>query len=198
MAVDLPAGLPTGTGKVQITTSASYPTIGSHINNFPVALEILPGTGVPSDLTYEFGVGASMGGDLALLEALPHAQVVPDYPQSGWPTYAAIEMKLHVPTTEGTALPPAALRVVADDMNFISAANLLYWHDNNEDLTVTFLSPRGGIHYYEPRFSIIPLDNDDVTIGFTQPPVINAVTYYDIDGNPVAGPLLSQYSIEMR
>src|SRR3989344_8088200 len=46
MVVDLPQGLPSGPGEVRVTTTATYPTIGSHINDFPVSLEILPGTGV--------------------------------------------------------------------------------------------------------------------------------------------------------
>ena len=47
VALDLPTGLSTGPGQIQFNTPAAYPTIGSHINNFPVALEILPGTGTP-------------------------------------------------------------------------------------------------------------------------------------------------------
>jgi hypothetical protein len=199
MAVDLPVGLPTGPGKVHITTSAEYPTIGSHINDLPVGLDILPGTGAVSDLAYEFGVGSSQPGDLSLLEALPHAQVIPDHPQStGWPTYGAIEMKLHVPTTQGVALAPTALRVVADDMNILSSSSVLYSHDSNQDLTVMFLEPRGKLRHDEPRFSIIPLNNDDFTIDFSQTPVINSVSYYDIDGKPVAGPLVSEFTVDMR
>ena len=199
MVVDLPAGLPAGPGKVHITTSVTYPTIGNHINDMPIDLEILPGVGVASDLSYEFGVGASMGGDLSLLEALPHAQIIPDYPQStSWPAYGAIEMKLHVPTTEGVALPQAALRVVADDVNFISSSALLYKHDSNEDLSVIFMNPVGGLDYFEPRFSIIPLNNDDFTISFAQTPIINSVSYYDINGSLVAGPQVSEFTVQMR
>lgn len=198
MVVDLPL-LPIGPGKVHITTTAPYPTIGSHINNIPIDLEILAGTGAASDFAYEFGVGSSLGGDLTLLEPMTHAQIIPDYPQStSWPKYGAIEMKLHVPTTQGVKLPPAALRVVADDINPTSQSILIYNHDDNEDLTVMFLSPTGGLNYFEPRFSIVPLVNSSLNIGFTQPPVITSVSYFDINGNPVSGPLVSEFSVEVR
>ena len=112
MAVDLPHGLPLGTGKIHITTTATYPTIGSDINDFPINLEILPGTGVASDLLYEFGVKSSQPGDLTIPESLPHAQVIPEYPEAtNWPLYGAIEMKLHVPTSASTGV-----RLVADNL----------------------------------------------------------------------------------
>jgi hypothetical protein len=203
IAVDLPTEtptgpLPTGPGKVHISTSATYPMIGSHINDLPIGLEILPGTGgVASDFAYEFGVGASQAGDLALLEALPHAQIIPDFEQSGdWPTYGAIEMRLNVQTSAGTPV-----RVVADDLRVTTRSGLSIMstrRDINQDMDVILMSPLGKLRYYEQRFSVVLVDREDVDDFFSVTPVITSVNYYDIDGNQVAGPLAADYSIELR
>jgi hypothetical protein len=197
MAADLPMGLPVGPGKVHITTTATYPTIGSHINNLAINLEILPGTGSSSDLAYEFGVGATMQGNLTLLEAQSHAQVIPDFPQgTAWPNYGAIEMDLNVPTTVGTPL-----RLVADDMQVLSRSGLNMLstqRDVNQDMTVMFISPKGRLRYYEPRFSIVLIDREFEVDDFTATPTITAVRYFDINGNPASGPQTTNYSVELR
>ena len=196
MVVDLPQGLPVGAGKVHLTTTATYPTIGSHINDKPVDLEILPGTGVVADLAYEFGVGTSMPGDLSLMEAQPHAQVMPAFPQAeSWPFYGAIEVKLQVPTTVGTAV-----RVVADDMRVAGSPDLgvLSSRDSEQNLTVMFLSHRGRLRYYEPRFSIVLIDNEDQDDAFLATPTITSVRYLDIDGNPLPGPQAPTFTVQMR
>jgi hypothetical protein len=201
MVVDLPQGLPTGSGQVRITTTATYPTIGNHINNRPISLAILPGTGTPSDLPFELGVSTSMPGDLTQMEAQPYAQVMPVFPSSTtWPAYGAIEMKMHVPTTAGTALGPAALRVLVDDMSVSTSSGLStpYRHDSNQDLTVMLLSPTGKLRYYEPRFSIVPINNQDQVISFAGTPTITSVRYFDINGNQVAGPLPSDFVVQLR
>jgi hypothetical protein len=201
MVVDLPQGLPTGTGKVHITTTATYPTIGSSINDLPINLEILPGTGVSSSLSYEFGKGTSMPGDPTLLEALPYAQVMPIFPQSTtWPTYGAIEMKMYVPTSAGTALDPPRLRVLTDDMSVSTSSSLTttYRHDSNQNLTVLLLSPTGRLRYYEARFSIVPINNSTQIISFAGTPTITSVRYFDINGNQVAGPLASDFVVQLR
>lgn len=195
MAIDLPPTLPAGTGTVNIITTATYPTIGNHINNVPINLEILPGTGKPADLTYEFGLGASLTGDLTLLETLPHAQVIPTFPSS-WPNYGAIEMKVHAPTTAG-----ARIRFVMDDMRVASPTGLnTLWtpRDANQDLTLMFTNPRGKLRDSHLRFAIVLLDNGDPAAAFTASPVINSISYYDIDGNLVAGPPVSDYTVELR
>lgn len=202
MVVDLPQGLPFGAGKVHITTTATFPTIGSKIDDVPINLEILPGTGVTSNLSYEFGVGSSRNGNLTQLETLPYALVRPVFPHgTAWPTYGAIELKLHVPTTEGTALNPPFLRVLVDDMSTSSTSSGLssvFRHDSNQDLTLMLLSPTGRLRYYEARFSIVPLKNSTQSIGFTATPVITSVRYFDINGNVVAGPAISDFVIQLR
>lgn len=201
MVVDLPQGLPIGPGKVHVTTTATYPTIGSHIDNLPIGMEILPGVGAPSDLSYEFGIGASMRGDMSMLEAAPHALVGPAFPQSvSWPTYGAIEVKLFVPTTSGTALEAPALRVVVDDMSVASPSSLsmTYRHDGNQNLTVNLLSPTGKLRYYEARFSIVLLRNLSQTIGFSAVPTVASVRYFDVNGNQVTGPAVSDFVVQLR
>jgi hypothetical protein len=201
MVVDLPPSLPIGTGKVHITTTATYPTIGSHINNLPISLEILPGTGASSDLSYEFGLGSYMPGDLTQMEAVPHAQVMPVFPQStAWPNYGAIELKLSVPTSAGTALDPPQLRVLVDDMSVStsSSLNTTYRHDSNQNLTVLLMSPTGKLRYYESRLMISLHHNPDPVINFVGTPVITSVRYFDINGNLVAGPPITDFVVQMR
>ena len=196
MVVDLPQGLPVGPGKVNITTTATYPTIGSHINDLPVKLEILPGTGAVSNLDYEFGKGSSIPGDLSLLESMPHAQVIPVFPQStSWPQYGAIEMNLSVPTSAGTPV-----RVVFDDMRVVMPTSIstLYSRDVNQDMTVMLLSPKGRLRYFAPRFSLVLGDVEGQVDSFLSTPVINSVRYFDTGGNLVAGPAVTDFNVEMR
>ena len=201
VALDLPVGLPLGPGKIQFSTTATYPTIGSNINNLPVSIEIIPGTGSSSTFDYEYGLGASMTGDLTALESLPHAQVIPRYPQSTtWPSYGAIEVKMHVPTTLGIALDQTILRVIRDDM-FIETQSdpaLIYHHDSNQDLTVLFLSTQGLLKYFDPRFSIKLIDSPYLPISFSGTPSLTMVKYYDVDGNEVSGPSVGDYTVELR
>jgi hypothetical protein len=127
---------------------------------------------------------------------------MPVFPQStAWPTYGAIELKLHVPTTAGTALGVPFLRVLVDDMSASSTSsslNVVFRHDSNQDLTLMLLSPIGKLRYYESRFSIVLLNNSTTSISFTAIPVITSVRYFDINGNQVAGPLISDYVVQLR
>jgi len=198
MGVDLPQGLPEGPGVVNITTTGvDYPTIGSHINDISINLEILPGVGEASDLAYEFGVGTTLPGDLTTLEALPHAQVMPVFPQgTSWPRYGAIEMSLRVPTTAGTAV-----RVVFDDMRVTmpsSTSTMFSPRDVNQDMKVMLLNSKGKLHYYAPRFSLVLVDREDLDDSFLSTPVINSVSYYDTNGNSVAGPAKSAFNVVIR
>jgi len=201
MGVDLPVGLPLGPGEVQVTTTATYPTIGSHINNLPIRLEILSGTGTSSDFTYEFGMGQSQIGDLQSLEPVPHAQVTPLFPHgTTWPSYAAVEIKMNVPTTLGTALDQPFLRVVLDNMTVQtgSTPSLIYNHDSSEELTVILVSPDGQLKYFQPRFSIALIDNPFLPVSFIGIPAVTSVKYYDINGNQVSGPMVGDFSVEVR
>jgi hypothetical protein len=201
LVLDLPSGLPVGPGEVKVSTTASYPTIGSHINDFPVQLEIIPGTGAPSDFAYEFGKGGSRLGNLALLEPVPHAQIIPVFPPSGtWPSYGAMEIKLNVPTTAGSALESPVIRVIPDDLNSFtgSQVSMTYHHDDNQVLTVLLVSPVGALRTQEARFSVVLMTSQYMPLQFSSTPAITSVRYYDIDGSETSGPDISDYLVELR
>ena len=188
VALDLPTGLMTGPGKVQFNTTATYPTIGSHINSLAIALEILPGTGTPSIFTYELGVGATIDGNLADLEAQTHAVVGPQFPSPSCPCpdYGAIEIKMSMPNSLGTALEPSRVRVLTDDMTMETGSSRgISYGLNGQDLTVIITSPTGKLKYYEARFSVVlqPFAT------FSGAPTITSVRYFDVNGNETVGPV---------
>lgn len=198
VAIDLPAtGLQLGPGEVRFNTSATYPTIGSHVNDIPIALDILPGTGTVSDFTYEFGVGSSLVGNLRKLEAQPHAIVGPAYPSPSCPCpdYGAIEVKINMPNSLGTILTQELLRIVADDATIStgSGRGINYGLNGGENLTVIITSPTGQLKYYEARFSIVL----DRSVKFNSTPTITTIRYFDIDGNETTGPV-SDYLVALQ
>lgn len=198
VALDLPTtGLLTGPGQISFNTTASYPSIGSHINDVPIGIEILPGVGSSSDFTYEFGVGSSATGDLTELEAQAHAIAGPAFPSPSCPCpdYGAIEVKINMPTSSGTGLTQDLVRVLVDDMTMEtnSGRGVNYALTGGEDLTVMLISPTGQLKYYEARFSIVPFS----TITFSGTPTVTSVRYFDIDGNETTGPV-SDYVVSMQ
>lgn len=214
VVIDLPTGLPTGPARIEFSTTATYPTAGSHINDLPtnaqplvdggfidppIALNILPGTGTPTDFLYELGKGWFMTGDLTWLEAQPHAQVSPPFEVNnplGWPEYGAIELTMTLDTD--LDLTSSLYRVVVDDMTFYTNSHRSVLSGiNGNELTVMLTSPEGKLQYYEPRFAVVL----DSSVNFSQvpsPATISSVQFYDIDGNLVAGPLVSDFSVEIR
>lgn len=214
VVIDLPTGLPTGPARIEFSTTATYPTIGSHINDLntntqrlvaqghidpPIALNILPGTGAPTEFPYEFGIGWFMKGDLTWLEAQTHAQVSPPF-QAGnpasWPEYGAVEVKMNLDTD--LPLTDSLFRVVADEVSFYTNSQRSVVSSlNGNELTVIFISPKGKLQYYEPRFAVVL----DSSVNFSQVPVpatISSIKYYDVDGNVATGPLASQFSVAIR
>jgi hypothetical protein len=193
MMIDLPTNLPVGSGSIQITSIAEYPSINNHINNVPISLEIVSGIGQADTFSYEFGLGLSSPGDLSLLEALPHALITPPTDNE---FYGAIEMKLLLPTTAATTLTEGKLRVVVDDMTPSTFSNrTVTWTVNsNEELVVIMMSASGGLLANESRFSIVLKP----TFSFTAPPVISEVTYYDINGNIVVGHTPAEYTVTLN
>lgn len=197
VALDLPIGLTTGPGKIQFNTTASYPTIGSHINNFPIGLEILPGTGTPADFVYELGIGGSSTGNLKDLEAQAHALVAPAFPSASCPCpdYGAIEIKINMPTTNDLGLPGSIFRLLVDDMTLQtqSGRSVSYALTTPDDLTVMLISPSGGLKYYEARFSIVL----NTLFTFNGTPTITSIRYFDVNGNETTGPV-SDYVVSLQ
>lgn len=199
VAIDLPTLTP-GLGQVEFNTTATYPNIGTHINNWPIALDILPGgPNTAESFEYEFATGLTKAGDLTLLEPLPKAVFGPSYPSPACPCpkYGAIEVKVNMPTNFGAGLNPSFMRVLVDDMtprtgsgrgeNFGLATN-------GEDLTVILTSPTGELEYYEARFSIVL----HTAVTFIGTPNVTSVRYFDINGNEVGGPVAPDYTVAMQ
>jgi hypothetical protein len=192
MVIDLPTDLPVGTGNIVITSTAVYPPINSHINDHPIALEIISGTGSPDAFTYEFGHGLSWDGELAQLESLPHAVVTP--PRNN-EYYGAIEMKLSLDMS-AAILNDTKVRVIVDDMNSTTLSNKsVVWHvSDTGELRVMIISPSGSLQARESRLSIISIPR----VTFNSAPTLTEVNYYDVDGNLLAGaPGLSEYNVAL-
>ncbi len=197
VAIDLPQGLATGPGTIQFNTAAVYPAIGSHINNFPISIEILPGTGSASSFDYELGVGGLATGDLSMLEAQPRAVFGPSFPSTSCPCsdYGAIEVKIKMPSSLGTGLTLPFVRVVVEDMMVKtgSARGVSTGLVNGEDLTVIITSMTGLLKYYESRLSVVLHSS----ISFSGTPTITSIRYFDLNGNEVSGPVVD-YTVVMR
>ena len=214
IAIDLPTALPLGQSKIEISTTATYPTIGSNINDLtantqtlvdeghiepPIALNILPGTGAPMEFPYEFGLGWFYTGDLTWLEPQTNVQISPPFQTdnpSGWPTYGAVEIRLALDTD--VALTDSLYRIIADEMSFYTKSQRsIVTGINDNELTVMFISPQGLLQYYEPRFAVV-LDSGVHFSNVPYPASISSIKYYDINGNLASGPLSNQYSVSIN
>jgi len=197
-AIDLPTTLPKEPGEVRFTTTAPYPTVNSNINNVAIDLEILPataGSGMASLFPIELGQGAVGNGDLLSLEPQTHAVIYPTFlgGSNPWPDFGAIELKVSMPT--GTPIADRSLRVLVDDMSMTTdSKRSVISRKNGTDLTVGLLSPSGKLKYFEARVEIVLPSGGT----FSGTPTITSVSYYDINGNPVAGPATTNYVVEVR
>jgi len=195
--VDLPAGLTVGNGQIAFNTTATYPAIGSHINNLQLPVEIIAGIGSANTFNYEVGIGAQLTGDLTALEALPRAEYGPANPSVACPcpNYAAIEVKTNIPTSLGS-LPSGFVRVVPSDLTVDTASGRSIVHGaSGEDLTVIFFSNGGALKYYEAQFSVVL--HSSPAVSFIGTPTITSVRYFDINGNEVVGPV-ADYAVALK
>lgn len=208
MAINLPTGIPVGNGFINISTTADYPTISSHVNDVPIALEILPedsgvgATGSPHPLEYSIGLGDSKIGNLSTLERAHQVIVKPPFSESAvWPSYGAIELTLRF-AADGA--PPANFQLVPDDIALFTGSDRNIIHRvSGDELIVSYISPTGLLSYYEPRFSVVPLQARAISAPPpasmpSAPPTVESVVYYDIDGAIVDGPDATQYSVLME
>jgi hypothetical protein len=201
--IDLPTNLnidPNNSlyGTVQFTTPAIYPSVDPGINSTPIPLEILPGMGSPSDFPYQVGDLNQPYGDLTTLEPQPHAAFSPTHPNTlcPCPDYAAIEIKVSMPTNAGIAMTPELMRLVAEDMTLRSeSARSVSWGlKGGQELTVMFISPIGKLKYYETRFAITLLPG----ILFSGAPAVTSIRYFDINGVEVfSGPTID-YQVALK
>ena len=208
MVIDMPeelspgTPLPTGPGHIAITTKpgVTYPTIGNHINDKTIAMEILPeslpGDGTASPLEYEFGTCCTLPGNLALLEAAPRALVKSDITDTTGITtgYGAIELKLDFTGVTSAPINDSNVRVIADDMTTFSESNRhVITGVNNEVLTVIMMSLSEQLKPYEMRIQAVLTSGNTFT---GPPPSIAGITFYDLNGNTVADS--TNYIVELR
>jgi len=219
MAIDLPEeyspGVPLPVGQASITINTNiddpggvtYPTIGKHINDTSLSIEILPEAN-PTDIEanifeYEFGTapGSTQLGDLSLLEPRPHALIKSQYDDDPFTlaNYAAIEMKVDFTGTTDTPITDANVKVVVDDMITYSNSNRqVITSVKNEVLTVILMSMSEQLKPYEMRFAVA-LNSADHFLepnGFTGAPSIISTTFYDISGETQTDTI--SYSVEVR
>jgi len=196
VVLDLPVGLPEGSASIKFNTTATYPSIGSHLNDRELAIEILPGEGVSNDFTYEFGVGSSLPGNLNLLEPQPRAIYGHLFPSTECPCpdYAAIEVRTTISTNAGV-ISNDSIRVVPQDLTLLTYSGRDFTHgvtSAGDELLVTFLSTDGTLKHFEAQFSVVLYPNK-----FNGTPVIDSIKYFDIDGNEVAGPA-SEFAVSLK
>ncbi|VAW69808.1 hypothetical protein MNBD_GAMMA10-2479 [hydrothermal vent metagenome] len=189
VALDLPSEIASGPGEIQFTTSATYPAIGSHINDFPISIMIIEGVGSANSFNYEFGVNSPRTGDLKILESQPKAVFGPVYPDPSCPCpdYAVIEVRVAIPTASGV-LSNKFIRVLAEDLTVKteSGRNVSYSvSGDGSELIVAFTSVEEKLKYYEAQFSVVLHELDS----FTDVPIINSIRYFDINGDEVTGPV---------
>ena len=195
LAIDLPTAaqgitLPVGTGSLQVNTTANYNGTIPSANGQNIALEILPGSGTPSNFNYLGFGGIELGGDLSELESMKRLQFRPAY--TGFDntnTYGAVEIKIAI---NKSGISEQDFNIILDDkIGTIQSRNVNFaWNASRLETTVYLISPTGELQYSDVNFSIISTElqsqfeagsaggGQDVSSVS-----INSVTWYDIDGN---------------
>lgn len=205
MAIDLPTVMPVGTGKININTTAAYPTSSASVNIIPITFEILPGTGSPYNRWYNIGYSGPswIAGDLATAQPSHQIMVRPKKypPNNGWPLYGAIQLKLRF--VDG-APPSQGFLFISDDSSpYTDSGRNVSYSVSGDQLLVMFTSAYGWLSYSEPRFALVPnparpnTAPPPVTMP-TAPPILLSVSYYDVDGNAASGPPISDYTITLE
>lgn len=186
IVVDLPASLPVGAGQLDVSTTAGYSSFQPDINNTPISLEILPGTGAP----HQFPVLPSsyntepVAGDLSRLEPLP--QIVVQPPASpGSNGYGAVELRISaaINTSFGQTAPIA----VIPDETITGSGSQVLWTREDDLITVNYINPTGSLPTSALRFSIVPLGNN-VVMPTNPPPSLLSVRYFYANGLETSGP----------
>jgi hypothetical protein len=179
LVIDLPEGLTIGAGHIDINTSATYGTLPVGVNDIPVSIEIIEGTGVSNDFNYNNNFGGVGAGNLSALEPLP--QAVFRTPNLAWTQvlFAAAEVKINLPLG---SVPTSDIRVVADDFYTKNAQDQVQmnWSRNGDEITVNFISPIATMEPLQLRFSVV-LSPGNTFVTAPGPGVVS-VKLYDISG----------------
>lgn len=188
MLIDLPSTLPQGNGSVEITSAATYSNFQHHINDVPIGLEILPGTGqahefpnLPSSYNTE-----PFAGDFSRLEPLPQVVVQPPGSPQG-ALFGAVEFKLNMAVTNGNGIPAddSLIRVIPDEMITATGTQVL-WTRSGDVLTINYINPHGGMPMAALRFSVVPVWN--AVIEQNPVPALLSVRYFLANGMETSGP----------
>ena len=180
MVIDLPEGLTIGAGHIDINSSASYGALPLGINDIPVSLEIIAGTGSSNAFTYNNNFGGVGPGDLASLESLPQVVLRPPH-LTRYLLFAAAEIKVNVPLG---SIPDHAIRVVADDFytkNYQDQVQM-NWSRDRDEFTVNFISPAAMMEPKQLRFSIVLRPGN--TFLTSPAPSVVSTKLYDVNGEP--------------
>ena len=194
VAIDLPPGLPEGPGIIRVFTPGGlFTTLHPDVNGTSIAFNVLPGTGNANPLTYlNSPFGTTDDGDLDILKPAYQALVKFPIVDNSQPIYGAIQVKLNVSIIDffGNEVLDEGIRVVMDSMPIHEKSQISrIWSRTGDDYTIIFTSP-GGMHTYEPRFSIVPLfPTYPYEFDISIPPSITSIKYYDLDGFEITGPL---------
>lgn len=192
--VDLPDTLPSGVGVIRVTTNGEvvYPRLSATANGTDISMTILPGLGSANPFDYAAVQGSSVPGDLLKLESLPQAIIKPPVPVEGQEevtSYGAVEISITAPIISADSSPvlDEGIAVVLDDQpqNIDNQTSLL-WSRNGDDFNIMLVSPK-GLYSYQTRFSIVPRF-PDFLYKINGTPLLNSITYYDLNGVVVAGP----------
>jgi len=186
VSLDLPNGLPLGTGSLTINTTAENP-VGSGVGDeLTVALDILPGSGEPNPLAYMHN--EMLVGGLSDLESIGHCELRPEFDPASpgsFPLFGSVDINVRIVirSDTGDAVDDNAFAVVFQDMGGDTGSQLqAFWNRDGDILNVHFVSP-GGMQLFEPRFAIVPKPGTVI-----QDVNYPAATYHDLDGLPVSGP----------
>ena len=194
IVLDLPDAtvLPVGEGVIDVTTSASYSQFSPVI--WPsIGIEILPGTGVSNQFSYEWG-GSTQLGNLKNLESLIQVVARPDV--SILPgAFAAAEIKLNIPMqkkTDGSYVDNSLIRVVHDESNATRSKQVqMFWSRIGDEITINFLSPSGTMSINEMRFSVVlyAKSTKRYVYEFVDPPgpTVSSVKVFDVNGDVTVG-----------
>ncbi|HIO13628.1 MAG TPA: hypothetical protein EYN15_00335 [Chromatiales bacterium] len=201
LALDLPSsGLAIGQGVLNITSTATYAPLVAHINNSPISLEIIAGTGSSATLDFIKGSDPNITdpGDLTALEAKTTIFVRPtDLTDTG--PYGAIEIILDLESSIGASMTPPKCRLKVEDLNILtgSASNSLWSLDpDGRTYKVVLLSPTGGLEGYEARFQVTFKKAAHSVVGV---PSITSVRYFDVNGVEVfTGPTAGTFDVSVE
>jgi len=196
VVADLPA-LPVGTGGVmRVSTNGQvlYPRFAATPNGTDIPMTILSGTGTPNDFYFRDSDSTDpITGNLGKLGSLFQVIVKPEVPAEGQAedvSFGAIEMSVTIPIAElgGGVVLDEGIAVVLDDQpqNTLNQTNLI-WKRSGDVFDIMLISPK-GMYGHEARVSVVPRW-PEYLYGVNGTPVLNSITYYNLNGDLHTGPL---------